>query len=59
MDKIPSNLIKSKMKFKEYDENLTELSLNNKLSRGGFSAVFFFKCMKALEIKVLREEEWR
>jgi len=71
MDKIPSNLIKSKMKLKgikskelaellkEYDENLTELSLNNKFSHGGFSPVFFFKCMKALEIKVLREEEWR
>ena len=29
-------------RLKEYDENLTELSLNNKLSRGGFSAVFFF-----------------
>lgn len=71
MDKIPSNIIKSKMKLKdvkskelaerlkEYDENLTELSLNNKLSRGGFSAVFFFKCMRALDIEVLREEEWR
>jgi len=71
MDKMPSNLIKSKMKLKgikskelaerlkEYDENLTELSLNNKFSRGGFSAVFFFKCMKALDVEVLREEEWR
>ncbi|CAA6826589.1 MAG: Unknown protein [uncultured Sulfurovum sp.] len=45
--------------LKEYDENLTELSLNNKFSRGSFSATFFFKCMRALDIEVLREEEWR
>jgi hypothetical protein len=71
MDKIPSNIIKSKMKLKgikskelaerlkEYDVHLSELSLNNKLSRGGFSAVFFFKCMKVLNVEALREEEWR
>ena len=71
MDKIPSNIIKSKMKLKnikskelaerlkEYGEEINELSLNNKFSRGRFSAVFFFKCMKALDIEILREEEWK
>jgi len=71
MDKIPSNIIKSKMKLKgvkskelakklsEYGESLSESSFNNKMSRGGFSAVFFFKCMKILGIETLREEDWK
>jgi len=31
--------------LKKYDEDLTELAFNNKMSSGGFSAVFFFKCI--------------
>ena len=63
---LPKNIIKSELKrkglkvkdlielLKEYGEDLTELAFNNKMSRGGFSAVFFFKCMKALEVNVVR-----
>jgi len=69
IDDLPKNIIKSELKRKGlkvkdlverlevFDEHLTELSFNNKMSRGGFSAVFFFKCMKALGIKTLRIEE--
>ena len=63
---LPKNIIKSELKRKglkvkdlvkllqEYGEDLSELAFNNKMSRGGFSAVFFFKCMKALEVNVVR-----
>lgn len=60
---IPKNLIKSELqrrglkvkdlveKLKLYGENLSEKSFNNKMSRGGFNAVFFLKCMKAIGVK--------
>lgn len=66
IDDLPKNLIKSELHkrglkvkdlvelLKPYGENLTELSFNNKMSRKGFSAVFFLKCMYALEVKDLR-----
>lgn len=66
LEDLPKNIIKSELKrkglkvkdliglLKEYGEDLTELAFNNKMSRGGFSAVFFFKCMKALEVNVVR-----
>jgi len=66
IEDLPKNIIKSELKrkglkvndlielLKEYGEDLSELAFNNKMSRGGFSAVFFFKCMKALEINVVR-----
>ena len=66
IEDLPKNIVKSELKrkglkvkdliglLKEYDEDLTELAFNNKMSRGGFSAVFFFKCMKALEVNVVR-----
>ena len=69
IDDLPRNIIKSELKrrglkvkdlvelLKPYGEELTELAFNNKMSRGGFSAVFFFKCMKALEVKNIRLEE--
>lgn len=69
IEDLPKNIIKSELKRKglkvkdlvekleEFDENLTELSFNNKMCRGGFSAVFFFKCMKALEIKIIKVED--
>jgi len=69
IDDLPRNIIKSELKrkglkvkdlvelLKPYGEELTELAFNNKMSRGGFSAVFFLKCMKALEVKNIRLEE--
>jgi hypothetical protein len=69
IEDLPKNIIKSELKrrglkvkdlvetLEQYDEQLSELSFNNKMSRGGFSAVFFFKCMKALDIKTLRIED--
>lgn len=69
IEDLPKNIIKSELKrkglkvkdlvvlLKQYDEDLTELAFNNKMSRGGFSAVFFMKCMKALNIKTIKVEE--
>jgi len=69
ISKIPSNYIKAEMKrkglfakdmiklLKDYDENLNLQSFHNKISRGNFSAVFFFKCMYALDIKTVRLED--
>jgi len=69
IDDLPKNIVKSELKrkglkvkdlielLKPYGEDLTELAFNNKMSRGGFSAVFFLKCMKALEVKNIRLEE--
>ena len=66
IEELPKNLIKSELqrkglkvkdlveKLKSFDENLTELSFNNKMSRKGFNAVFFLKCMMALEVKELK-----
>ncbi len=65
IEDLPKRLIKSElhrrgMKVKDlvellkpYGENLTEVSFNNKMSRKGFSAVFFIKCMKALKVNNL------
>jgi len=69
INNLPKNIIKSELKrkglkvkdliekLKDFDENLSELSFNNKMSRGGFSAVFFLKCMEALEVKNIRLED--
>ncbi len=66
---LPKNIIKSELKrkglkvkdlvelLKPYGEELTEFAFNNKMSRGGFSAVFFLKCLKALEVKNIRLED--
>lgn len=66
IDELPKNLIKSELKrrglkvkelialLKPFGEDLTELSFNNKMSRGGFSAVFFLKCMLALDVRELK-----
>lgn len=68
IDELPKNLIKSELHkrglkvkdlvelLKPFGENLTELSFNNKMSRKGFSAVFFLKCMYALGVKDLNLE---
>ena len=66
---LPKNIIKAELKrkglkvkeltklLKNYGETLTEASFNNKMSRGGFSAVFFFKCMKALDVNDVKIKE--
>lgn len=68
IDDLPKNIIKSELKrkglkvkdlvemLKPYGENLSELSFNNKMSRGNFSAVFFLKCIKALKTKKIELE---
>lgn len=65
IEKLPKNLIKAELHrrglkvkdlvelLKPYGEELSETSFNNKMSRGGFGAVFFFKCMDALGVKSL------
>lgn len=69
IEDLPKNIIKSELKrkglkvqdlvekLKAFDEDLSALSFNNKMSRGGFSAIFFLKCMKALEVKNIRMED--
>lgn len=68
LDDLPKNLIKSELHkrglkvkdlvelLKPYGENLTEISFNNKMTRRGFNAIFFLKCMKALGVKNLNLE---
>lgn len=67
-ENMPKYLIKSELqrrglkvkdlveKLKPYGEELSEKSFNNKMSRGGFNAVFFLKCMKAIGVKNLNLE---
>ena len=68
LENMPKNLIKSELqrrglkvkdlveKLKPYGEELSEKSFNNKMSRSGFNAVFFLKCMKAIGVKKLNLE---
>ena len=67
-ENMPKNLIKAELDrrglkvkdlvelLKPYGENLTDKSYNNKMTRKGFSAVFFCKCMMALGVKNLNFE---
>ncbi|WP_244571360.1 DUF6471 domain-containing protein [Mesorhizobium carmichaelinearum] len=36
------------------DIHETERNLNNKISRGGFTAAFLLQCLEAIEVKELR-----
>lgn len=66
IDNLPKNIIKAELHrkglkvkdlvelLKSYEENLTEQSFNNKMTRKGFSAIFFLKCMFALDIKDIK-----
>lgn len=66
INKLPKNYIRAEMKRRDisveeickrllkYDEKLNIQSFNNKMTRGGFSAIFFFKCMCALELNIVR-----
>lgn len=70
IEDLPKNIIKSELQrrglkvkdlvrlLKNYGEILTENSFNNKMSRNSFSAVFFFKCMIALETKEIKLKDW-
>ncbi|MBP1681022.1 MAG: hypothetical protein H6Q35_1361 [Proteobacteria bacterium] len=67
---VPKRIIKSELAKKNLHvrdlverlnkdgEELTEYSFNNKMSRGAFNAVFFFKCLKVLETKNIRLEDY-
>jgi hypothetical protein len=69
IEDLPKNIIKSELQrrglkvkdlvelLKPYDVTLTEISFNNKMSRKSFSAVFFFKCMRALGVRNLSLDE--
>lgn len=41
-------------KLKEVGVNETERNIANKISRGGFTAVFFVQCLEAIGAKELR-----
>jgi hypothetical protein len=60
------NLLKGELKrrgvtYRQLSENLaamgiheTERNLNNKISRGGFTAAFFLQCLEAIGCHILR-----
>lgn len=66
IDDLPKNIIKAELHrkglkvrdlvelLKLYGENLTEQSFNNKMTRKGFNAIFFLKCMLALDVKNIK-----
>ena len=41
-------------KLSEMGTPLTEQGVNNKISRGGFSAAFFIQCLEAIEVTDMR-----
>jgi hypothetical protein len=43
-----------KAKLAEIGVSETELNIKNKISRGGFSAVFFVQCLVAIGIREVR-----
>lgn len=60
------NLLKGELKrkgvtYRQLSEKLeamgiheTERNLNNKISRGGFTAAFFLQCLEAIEAREIR-----
>lgn len=55
------NILKGELKrrgvtYRQLGEKLgeTEKNLNNKISRGGFSAGFFIRCLEAIDAKEVR-----
>lgn len=62
-ESIPKNIVKSHMKLRgicvkdmiallnERGECLDIKSFNNKMYRGQFNAIFFIKCLKAMNVK--------
>lgn len=55
------NILKAELKrrgvtYRDLAEKLgdTEKNLNNKISRGGFSAAFFLQCLSAVEVQNLQ-----
>lgn len=70
IDEYASNKIRGEMRSRKitteeictrlkdvFDVSLNIQSFNNKMSRGGFSAAFFFQCMYVLDIKLISFEK--
>lgn len=65
-EEVAKNLLKAELKrrgvtYAQLAERLagigvheTERNLNNKISRGGFSAAFFLQCLRAAEVEEVR-----
>lgn len=66
IDEYASNKIRGEMRARKittedicirlkevFDVSLNIQSFNNKMSRGGFSAAFFFQCMYVLDAKLI------
>ena len=63
---IPKNIVKSELKRKglkvkdlvqrleAYDEVMSVQAFNNKMTRNSFSAIFFLKCLDALNVSTIR-----
>ena len=61
---LKAELKKKHIGYKELSEKLAEIgvkisesSINSKISRGGFTAVFFVQCLEAIGCHVLRLHE--
>ncbi|MDF1750058.1 MAG: DUF6471 domain-containing protein [Alphaproteobacteria bacterium] len=58
---LKAELKRRNVGYKELAERLeamgvheTERNINNKISRGGFTAVFFIQCLEAIECQTVR-----
>ncbi len=58
---LKAELKRRNVSYKQLAERLeamgiheTERNINNKISRGGFTAVFFVQCLEAIEARELR-----
>lgn len=58
---LKAELKRKNVSYRQLAENLgemgipeTELNIKNKLSRGGFSAVFFVQCLNAIGVQEIR-----
>ncbi len=58
---LKAELVRRNLSYKQLSEKLakigvndTESNIKNKISRGGFTAVFFVQCLEAIGVKELR-----
>lgn len=61
---LKAELKKRNVSYKELAEKLAEMgikdaeaNINNKISRGGFTAVFFVQCLLAIGCNIIRLED--
>lgn len=61
---LRAELKRRNLSYRELAEKLTamgvpenERNIGNKISRGGFTAVFFMQCLTAIDCKVLRLDQ--